>query len=253
MTKMVTNPIYEPKGNDDLSEKSFSVYIHTFPNGKKYIGISKDIKRRFRNGKGYEGQPIVWAAIKKYGWKNVKTEIVLTGLSEEEAKEKEIFLISKYKTNLREFGYNQTLGGEGANGRKLTESQKREIGERMSACNKGKKLTKEHKEKISMSLKGKKKNYTEEGRKRIIQSNRTRVYSKETREKMSRNTKIGMKNKNMSEYLSKKWKEEKEIRNAKTRLTMYNRYGVTYKNHNIEDDIVLLGLQEEYFEANDGN
>lgn len=241
-------PIYEPKGKANLENKTFSVYIHTFPNGKKYIGISKNIKKRFRNGKGYEGQPIVWGAIQKYGWKNVKTEIILSDLSEEEAKEKEIFLISKYKTNLREFGYNQTLGGEGANGRKLTESQKREIAKRMSACNKGRKLTEEHKEKISKSLKGKKKNYTEEGRKRIIESNRTRIYSKETREKMSINTKIGMKNKNMSEYLSNKWRQEKEIRNAKTRLTLYDRYGVIYKNHNIQDDIVLLGLQEEYTE-----
>ena len=60
-------PIYTPKG----AAAEYAVYMHTFPNGKRYIGISRNISRRFRNGKGYEGQPIIWSAIQKYGWESV--------------------------------------------------------------------------------------------------------------------------------------------------------------------------------------
>lgn len=46
---------------------AYTVYFHTFPNGKRYIGITKqEPKRRWRDGKGYEGQA-VYNAILKYG------------------------------------------------------------------------------------------------------------------------------------------------------------------------------------------
>ena len=76
---------------ENSNSKTFSVYMHTFPNGKKYIGITHDIKRRFRNGKGYEHQ-IVYNAIKKYGWNSVKTTVLYENLSESEAKRREIRL-----------------------------------------------------------------------------------------------------------------------------------------------------------------
>ena len=37
-------------------EREYSVYCHTFPNGKRYVGISSDCEKRWRNGKGYETQ-----------------------------------------------------------------------------------------------------------------------------------------------------------------------------------------------------
>lgn len=41
----------------------YTVYMHVFPNGKKYVGItSQDVSRRWRDGKGYEGQ-VVYGAI----------------------------------------------------------------------------------------------------------------------------------------------------------------------------------------------
>ena len=158
-------PIYEPKGK----AKEYSVYIHTFPNGKKYVGISSNVKRRFRNGKGYERQPIMMNAILKYGWECVLTEIICTGLSEAEAKSEEIRMIAEYRTAEREFGYNQTLGGEGANGRTVSPENRRKTGERMSKIHKGVPLSEEHKRKISDSLKGKEKNYSEAGKQRLIE------------------------------------------------------------------------------------
>lgn len=80
-------PIDKPKVNNN-----YVVYMHTFPNGKRYIGISRNVSRRFRNGKGYEHQPIMWNAIQKYGWQNVITTIISERLTELEAKKKKLGL-----------------------------------------------------------------------------------------------------------------------------------------------------------------
>lgn len=46
--------------------EGYTVYMHTFPNKKRYIGITKqELSRRWRGGKGYIGQP-VYNAILKY-------------------------------------------------------------------------------------------------------------------------------------------------------------------------------------------
>lgn len=223
----------------------YVVYVHIFPNGKRYVGISKDVKHRFRNGEGYQHQKIMYSAIQKYGWKNVETTILFERLTEGEAKQKEIETIALYRTTDRRYGYNQTFGGEGANGRVESEENKRRFGERMSKLHKGVPLSEEHKKKISDAMNGKPKTYSEDGRRRIIESNSTRVYSKETRKKMSRNTKMAMKEKNMSEYLSRKWQENKEQRKAKLRITMYDRYGIIPQKYDLRDDVISLGLNKE--------
>lgn len=62
---------------------AYTVYCHTFPNGKKYIGITgQSVSRRWRNGEGYEGQP-VYNAILKFRWENIKHEILFENLSKE--------------------------------------------------------------------------------------------------------------------------------------------------------------------------
>lgn len=223
----------------------YAIYIHTFPNGKRYVGISKDVNHRFRNGKGYYNQKIMYNAIQKYGWENVETTIVSDHLAEKEAKQKEIEYIALFKTTDRKFGYNQTFGGEGGNGRVEGEENKKRTGKRMSELHKGVPLSDEHKRKISETLKGKPKSYSESGRKRIIESNRTRHYSDQTRKKMSQNTKKAMKEKNMSEYLSRKWQENKEERKAKLRITMYDRYGVIPQKYDLREDVIALGLNKD--------
>ena len=245
-------PIYIPKGKAK-EYGDYVVYMHTFPNGKRYIGISRNVARRFRNGRGYEHQPVMWGAIQKYGWHTVKTIILLESLTETEAKAEEIKLIAKYNTADRTYGYNQTLGGEGGNGRVLSDEEKQNIGKRMSLIHKGVPLSEEHKKKLSTALKGKPKELSESGRQAIIKSNKSRIYSDETRQKMSQNTKLAMKEKGVGEYLSKKWAQEKEIRKAKMRLAMYDRYGVFPKNHDLRDDVALLGLFEDYEEMDFGD
>lgn len=100
---------------------TYSVYKHTFPNGKVYIGITKqNPENRWDNGWGYravtsEGQfcqPVMARAVIKYGWKNITHEILAEGLSKDEAESMEVDLISKYNSTNSEFGYNMNPGGK---------------------------------------------------------------------------------------------------------------------------------------------
>lgn len=98
----------------DSDEKIYLIYKHTAPNGKCYIGMTKQtIERRSQNGEGYNTQRLFYNAIKKYGWDNFKHEVLEDGLTHDEACEKEIYYIDKYKSNIREYGYNVTSGGDG--------------------------------------------------------------------------------------------------------------------------------------------
>ncbi len=154
----------------------YIVYIHTFPNGKKYVGItSQEINCRWRNGKGYEGQP-VYSAIIKYGWDNIKHEILFTNLSKEEAETKEIELIKTLKTNSHKNGYNVENGGNSIG--KLNDETKKKISnakigkyagdkhwnygnhwdedtkQKISNSHKGKKISEETKKKLSIRFSG---------------------------------------------------------------------------------------------------
>lgn len=91
----------------------YSVYKHTSPTGKIYIGIThRKPQERWNHGKSYKQNKHFYSAIDKYGWDNFKHEVLFSGLSKEEACEKEKELIAYYKSNQREFGYNNSTGGE---------------------------------------------------------------------------------------------------------------------------------------------
>ena len=89
---------------------SYSVYCHTFPDGKKYIGItSQNPEKRWNKGQGYKKQK-VYKAISKFGWENIKHEVLFSGLSKEEAEFKERCFIKEYNTIGQ--GWNVDTGGE---------------------------------------------------------------------------------------------------------------------------------------------
>lgn len=108
-----------------LRDNGWCVYLHTVPSSvsghdydKYYVGItSQDPETRWKDGFGYFDQPF-YNAIKKYGWKNLKHEILYNNVSREFAVDKEIELIEKYDSKLGHHGYNATDGGEGVNGYK---------------------------------------------------------------------------------------------------------------------------------------
>lgn len=88
------------------------MYKHTSPSGKVYIGITcKNPLDRWASGFGYEHQVYFFRAIIKYGWINIKHEILFEGLTKEEAEQKEIELITQYNSADLNYGYNIDLGG----------------------------------------------------------------------------------------------------------------------------------------------
>ena len=165
---------------------AWTVYRHITPSGKSYIGItSKKPEDRWQNGFGYTSG-VFKKAIEKYGWENIKHEILDTNLTEYEAKCLEEYYIFSYQTYVGFKddckGYNCTLGGEGQVGFKHTEESlskmskakkgkpsprkgvtlddetKKKIGESNkghTAWNKGIKHTEEEKIKMSKAKKGK--------------------------------------------------------------------------------------------------
>lgn len=147
----------------------YKVYKHEFPNGKVYIGITRT-KPEYRwghNGNGYYQHPFLINAIRKYGWENIKHEILFDNLTKEEAEQKEIEFIAFYKSNQREFGYNIANGGF-SHGKwdktTITKISKAKIGKKASEETrrkqsnslKGIPRTDEWKRKIGLSNKGKK-------------------------------------------------------------------------------------------------
>lgn len=194
----------------------WTVYKHTAPNGKVYIGITgQKPKKRWQNGYGYKNNKHFYSAIKSYCWENIKHEILETGLTKEQACAKEFELIAYYDSNNREKGYNHSTGGEcGALGvhfsaerrRKLSESHKgvhlsAETRQKISEANKGKYISSETRKKLSEANKGqipwvKGKHLSTETRQKISEANKGKTpwdkgkhRSAETRRKISESNK----------------------------------------------------------------
>lgn len=148
---------------------SYTVYMHKFPNGKVYIGVTRqELSRRWRDGKGYQGQP-VFDAIVKYGWDNIEHVILECGLTKEQAEEAEKAYIKKYDSLSHANGYNIETGGY------LTEFVSEETRQKISRSKKGKYSGKNHwhygqhwsedvKRKLSIAHKGKKMSEKERAR-----------------------------------------------------------------------------------------
>lgn len=96
-------------------ENNFTVYVHTLPNGKSYIGYL-NMGGSFANGRTFDeimdhgeyhkNRASLYADIQEYGWENVQTETIL-GLTKDQAVEKKKALCTEYQSYLPELGYNQ--------------------------------------------------------------------------------------------------------------------------------------------------
>lgn len=132
---------------------SYVVYKHECPNKKVYIGITgKNPKERWINGKGYCSNKHFTNAIKKYGWDNIKHEILFYNMTKEEAEQKEIELIKTYDSTNIMCGYNKSIGGRCISlGCKRTTKTK----EKLSLSNKGRKRTEQQRENIRVNAREK--------------------------------------------------------------------------------------------------
>lgn len=98
-------------------EKICGIYkIKNIINGKIYIGLSSNIKQRWRNHKNMlirndHFNIFLQRSWNKYGEENFVFEIVEECIKEELSK-KEIFYIKLYKTNNDMYGYNLSSGGD---------------------------------------------------------------------------------------------------------------------------------------------
>lgn len=164
---------------------AWSVYKHTSPNGKVYIGITgqKPNERFGHDGSGYFRQKYFYSAIRKHGWNNFKHEILFKNLTKAEAEQKEIELIAIYKSDIHDFGYNLDHGGNTIG--KHSEESKRKMSEKL----KGRVFSEESRRKMSASQKG-----LQSGRKHPLYG---KGHSEESKKKMSESTKgmyLGVKN-----------------------------------------------------------
>ena len=202
-----------------MEQENYTVYMHRFPNGKVYIGItSKKPEDRWENGRGYQTQN-VYKAILKYGWDNIEHIILFSGLSRKDAEEKEIELISFYQSADPKHGYNIDLGGNYAGKHskqtceKISMNKKgwnpsEETRQRMSAAKKGKPLPMSTIEK----LKGRPgKPLNEKQRTALLKANIGKIVSEETRKKQSE----AHKGKTLPEEQKKKISESGKIAQRK--------------------------------------
>ena len=90
-----------------LDSQLYLVYKHTAPDGRVYIGITKDFpNHRWRDGRGYDGQKKMSDAIQLMGWLNFTHEIIAAGLTEEEARRIEAEKIAEYNACDDAYGLN---------------------------------------------------------------------------------------------------------------------------------------------------
>lgn len=137
-------------------KNNYIVYKHTTPSNKIYIGITScGVERRWQKGKNYKHNKYFTNAINKHGWDNIKHEILFENLSKEEAEQKEIELIKKYKSNNIKYGYNIENGGNSIG--KFSDETRKKLSQALKgkpSWLKGKHWSKEHNEEISKKLKG---------------------------------------------------------------------------------------------------
>lgn len=160
----------------------YTVYKHTAPNGKVYIGItSKSPTKRWDNGNGYKDCALMWRAINKYGWNAFEHTILAEGLTKRAAEALEVQLIREYRSNEREFGYNLESGGRAAH------SASEETRKKMSLARMGHPTSEETRRKISEALTGRKvspEHY--EKIKAYAETRRGTTLSQETKDKLSK-------------------------------------------------------------------
>lgn len=157
--------------------KFYLYSIRNLVNGKRYIGITGNITKRWYAHRTNKLKTAVSKAIQKYGAENFEFKSLVIG-EESYIKELEIKAIAAFKTKAPN-GYNLTDGGEGTTGYKQSLTQRA----RRSKALTGHKHTLGCIERIRNSNRGKKRSL--ETRERLRQSHLGKVQSVETKEKLS--------------------------------------------------------------------
>lgn len=158
-----------------MKKREWVIYKLTFPNGKVYIGQTCDFTRRMHGhccdiNKNSKYRIPISLAIRKYGWENVKKEII-KNCKKSNVDYWERYYIKKFKSTNRKFGYNCESGGS-KNKTVSIETRKRQ-----SKAKIGRKLSQEQIEKMILARKGKK--FSKETIEKLRIASRNRKRSKE--------------------------------------------------------------------------
>lgn len=130
----------------DIALGNYTVYKHTSPSGKVYIGITRDkLQHRWKGGHGYVNNQHFARAIQKYGWPAFQHEVIAEGLTQQEAETLEIKLIAQYDSTNPLKGYNRAPGGH---------TQSPETRAKISRALTGVPLSKAHRARLSKAFKG---------------------------------------------------------------------------------------------------
>lgn len=139
-----------------------TVYIHTTPDGKRYVGATHmNPEYRFNKGRGYKYQ-FFYQAVLKFGWENISHQLYEVD-TEEELKYLEKYLISYYDTTNPEKGYNISKGDVTQDhgydhpefGKSDKSLRRKEICHKYSTSEKGKETRKRARQRYNISEKGK--------------------------------------------------------------------------------------------------
>lgn len=256
--------------------KTGTIYcIENKVNGKKYIGMSTELNKRWSNHKsslsnGTHINDHLQNSWNKYGKENFEFKILEDNIKEENLADREIYWIDFYDTFEGE-GYNLTKGGESLNGYIFTEEHRMKISEaltgkthteeskrrmsearigityseetkrKMSESHKGKKLSEEHKRKISETLKGKE--FSKETRKKLSEALKGRELSEEHKAKLSKAHKGRVFSEETRKKLSKTRQGED---NPSSKITKEQGLEIYQKYHNNNLNLSYKDLAEEY-------
>ena len=171
---------------------AYTVYKHTSPSGKVYIGItSQKPEYRWDGGRGYRFNQYFYRAIQKYGWDKFTHEILYTGLSKEEACTKETELIAEYHSSIRDYGYNLSTGGEHpGSGRVVSEETRRKLSESNRGQTRSEETCKKMSDKAKLRIGERNPRYgkhlSEEHRSKLSKAHQGKTLSEEHRENISK-------------------------------------------------------------------
>ena len=181
--------------NMENHDKKYTVYKHTSPEGKVYIGCtSLTPERRWNNG--YQHNREFDEDIERLGWDNFEHEIISSSMSEADAYDLEKELIHKYNSTDPDRGYNKSTGGKYSYGFRHSEDTKRKLSEMKQGERNywyGKHHTEDTKRKISISHIGK--HHTEDTKRKLSEMKRGernvwygKHHTEETKRKLSEAT-----------------------------------------------------------------
>ena len=179
----------------------YSIYIITcIITSKQYVGITKNLSKRWSQHKSCKKDYPLHHAIRKYGIENFVFTHIADAFNVECAYAIEIMLIAEHNT-MAPNGYNLTSGGDGVRGKAWTKEEKLQKSQHMKEYMAS--LTTEERVKKFSSFTGKK--HSEEVKKRIAEGNRKpRPQSSQPGEK---NAMFGM-NGDKNPFFGKKHSEE---------------------------------------------